>query len=84
MSKYLILPIKFINKEGAEKIAQFRELEIEYNEEDYSYDGEMYINPEQIVCFNEDEDGMVNLTLTDGYNHKIFMEFDKFLKAVND
>jgi hypothetical protein len=82
MNKFLALPIKF-SKLGHEKeIEQLEELGIDFDIEDYSYDGSLYVNPNQIVCFNKDSEDMVNLTLADGVGYKIYMEFEEFLKIV--
>lgn len=82
MSKYIKLPVKFIGEEAAKKIAELEELGLEFDEEAYSYDDFLYVNPDHIICFNEDSNGNVNLTLSDSYNHMIFMTFAEFLELI--
>lgn len=81
--KIIKLPIKFIMEEGVEEMEKLESLSLPYNEEDYTEEGILYVNTDHIVCFNEDSESNVNLTLTNAFNYKIEMSFNDFLELID-
>jgi len=80
--KFLELPVRFITEEQANKMSDLEGLSVPFDRDDYSYEGILYVNPSQIVCFNEDSGGNVNLILADGYGHMVFMPFIEFVELI--
>jgi len=80
--KLIKLPIKFY-KEADKDELELIKLGLSSKETEYE-DGHMYVNPDQIIAFNKDSDGMVNLLLADGFGHKVYIKFDEFLEIIKE
>lgn len=82
--KTLELPTKFYNNAEYD-IEKFEDLGIDLPD-DAINEGIMYVNPKQIVWYNEDSAGKVNLVLNDGGGdgHFIDMPFEEFLELIKN
>ena len=78
--KLIKLPIKFYKEVDKDEVELIK-LGLSNKEAEYE-DGHMHVNVDQIIAFNKDSDGLVNLLLADGFGHKVYIEFEEFLELV--
>jgi hypothetical protein len=85
MTTFIELPINFAmcSSEDLDEAKQHCELMgIAFNINDHfkREDGLVYINPDQIVCFNEAINGNTIVALTDGSANEYLIKFKDFIK----
>lgn len=80
--KFLELPMEFMNNEDIEELERLKDLGLPTDSIKSSIDT-LYVNPKQIVAFNKDSNGNVNLSLPYG-GYTVMMKFDEFLDLINE
>jgi hypothetical protein len=80
--KFLELPVRFLDMDE-EEYDRIKSLGLSDDAFDgYCEEGILYTNPNQIIAYNKDSEGQVNMSLPT-MNYKVYMDFDDFVKLLN-